>query len=99
MLVSCVTNVTGSTKYFEYHCYEGEDSNDAELWHHTHQKVKVLHELTDIDEEVGKIYRIRFPDGFEYDVFEDELLNTPSEYERPPYESDIRRNDPQEVEK
>ncbi len=25
-------------RWFEYHCYEGEDSSDAELWHHTHQQ-------------------------------------------------------------
>ena len=73
-----------STIYFEYHCWESEDSSDAELWHHTHQQVEVLQNIT-LDHDEFKMYRVKFNDGFEYDVFEDELLDSPDEYERPDY--------------
>ena len=71
---------------FEYHCYEGEDSSDAKLWHHTHQQVAVLKKLKppDVDPELS-MYHIKFADGFEYDVFSDELLLSPAEYTRPAY--------------
>lgn len=76
-------------RYFEYHCYEGEDSTDAELWHHTHQQVIILNKLDNPDEfDVGRMYLIRFPDSFEHEVFDDELLKGPSDYYRPNY---IRR--------
>jgi len=76
-------------RWFEYHCYEGEDSSDAELWHHTHQQVTILNKITNIDEaDVGRMYRVRFNNGFEYDVCDDELVSSPSEFERPDY----RRN-------
>lgn len=63
-------------KLFTYRCWESEDSCDAELWHHTRQRVRVLHKISSsqVDEaDVGKMYRVRFQDGFEYDVFEGEL--------------------------
>ena len=73
-------------RWFEYHCYEGEDTSDAELWHHTHQQVTVLNKINDIDEaDVGRMYRVRFQDGFEYDVCDDELVSSPSEFGRPDY--------------
>jgi hypothetical protein len=73
-------------RLFEYHCYEGEDSNDAELWHHTHQQVVILKKEVNIDEVyVGKMYRVRFSDGFEYDVCNDELVKDKSEFRRPDY--------------
>lgn len=73
-------------RLFEYHCYEGEDSSDAELWHHTHQQVIVLNKLTNIDGfDVGKMYRVRFGDGLEYDVSDDELMQSPNDYYRPNY--------------
>ena len=73
-------------RWFEYHCYEGEDSADAELWHHTHQQVKILHKEPNIDEfETGRIYQVRFQDGFESVVFNDELMGNLSEYYRPDY--------------
>ena len=71
--------------WFEYHCYEGEDSCDAELWHHTHQRVEILHEIKDVDREVGRMYRVRFSDGFEHDVFADELADSSSKFYRPNY--------------
>lgn len=74
----------GDTKWFEYHCYEGEDSGDAELWHRTHQQATILGEVS-ADPEIGKMYRVRFADGFAGDVFADELVDTPSEFHRPDY--------------
>lgn len=73
-------------RFFEYHCYEGEDSSDAELWHHTHQQVIVLNKIADIDEaDIGRMYRVRFDDGFEHDVFDDELIVNPIKFCRPDY--------------
>ena len=71
-------------RWFEYHCYEGEDSSDAELWHHTHQQVEVLGKL-DTDCGEPKQYQVKFSDGLEYDVFEDELVTDPSQFSRPDY--------------
>jgi hypothetical protein len=70
-------------RYFEYHCYEGEDSCDAELWHHTHQEVEVLGSVKDVDE---RMYCVQFSDGFQYDVFDDELVASPADYARPDYQ-------------
>ena len=61
---------------FTYRCWESEKSADAELWHRTGQRCTVLYELppdkVDI-EDVGRMFRVQFSDGFEYDVFSDEL--------------------------
>jgi hypothetical protein len=75
-------------RWFEYHCYEGEDSCDAELWHHTHQRVEVLEVDTGINCDRGEtapILKVRFPDGFEYEVFADELVKSPKQFYRPDY--------------
>lgn len=77
-------------RWFEYHGYEGEDSCDAELWHHTHQQVGVFGLLRGGDPEVGKMYRIRFTDGFEYEIFDDELVNNPSDFYRPDYKVEVK---------
>jgi hypothetical protein len=69
--------------WFEYHCYEGEDSNDAELWHHTHQRVKVIKKEQDCDQT--KMYMVQFVDGFKAVVFDDEILSGPEENERSDY--------------
>jgi len=66
----------GQTVPFTYKCFESEESHDAELWHHTNQKATVIRKLPkkDIDEhEVGRMYNVRFKDGFKYDVTEEEL--------------------------
>lgn len=64
----------GDSCHFTYRCWENEQSQDAELWHHTGQSVVILHRLSNIDEaQVGRMYRVEFADGFRYDVFEDEL--------------------------
>lgn len=64
---------------FEYRCWKSDASNDAELWHRTDQPVTVLRQLgpDEADEEVGPMYHVRFADGFEGDVFEDELIPPP----------------------
>ncbi len=73
-------------RYFEYHCYEGEDSADAILWHHTHQQVEVVSKYADMDEyETGRLYKVRFTDGLEYDVWNDELMRSQQDYYRPDY--------------
>lgn len=74
--------LAGGRRLFEYHCYEGEDSSDAELWYHTHQQVVVLSKLKDAE---LPMYHVRFVDGSEFDVFSDELVNTVSDYYRPDY--------------
>lgn len=78
-------------RWFEYHCYEGEDSSDAELWHHTHQQVEVIKRLEDTevigDTSTIPMYRVRFPDGFEYDIFDDELVASPKDFYRPDYKT------------
>ena len=71
-------------RWFEYHCYEGEDSCDAELWHHTHQQVAVIAKLKDTG---LPMYKVRFSDGLEYDVFSDELVNSPKDFERQNYKN------------
>ena len=76
-------------RWFEYHCYEGEDSSDAELWHHTHQMVKVLKkQVTDTGEP--RQYHVEFSDGFKYDVFDDELVSGPDKFDRPDYQQEDR---------
>lgn len=77
-------------RWFEYHCFESEESADKELWHRTHQQVEILHKLDNIDTEIGKMYRVKFPDGFESDVFQDELMKDPKLFHRPPYLADAQ---------
>jgi len=84
----------GDEAYFEYHCTEAHESAHAEWWYRSHQKIIVLGE-TDHDGWPGstfreraeasqpKVYSVRWPDGFEGAVFEDELLTSPSGYSRP----------------
>ena len=84
----------GKTFWFEYHCWESPKSGDAEVWYHSHQQVEVLG-FAECEpasfitfEERGEagaqlVYRVRFKDGLEWDVFEDELLDSPEEFSRP----------------
>jgi hypothetical protein len=85
-------DIIGKEFWFEYHCCESPDSTDAIVWYHSHQKVKVLL-VSEIgvgnniqersDNEQPRVYRVKFQDGLEWDVFEDELMNTPLEFYRP----------------
>ncbi len=65
--------------FFEYHCWESEQSSDAELWHHTHQEILVLRKLSKQESDLP-MYRVKFGDGLEYDVFADELLPLDKHY-------------------
>jgi hypothetical protein len=84
----------GERAYFEYHCLESDESGDAPAWYHSHQQVTVLGEAPSDawegstyqernEEGLSRMYRVRFDDGLEWDVFEDELLTGPQFYERP----------------
>ena len=84
----------GSKLWFEYHCLESEDSADAKLWKLSHQQVEVISfskcdplfytSLIERSENACQlVYVVRFADGSEFDVFEDELLNSIDEFERP----------------
>ena len=78
--------VIGKEFWFEYHCWESPESCDAEAWYRSHQKVRVIGRgEDDHDQYPGevKVYKIRFEDGLEYDVFEDELMDSPQEFYRP----------------
>ena len=58
--------------------YSGQD--DENLRRHDSAKVAVVRRLTskEVDEEeVGAMYRVRFPEGCEHDVFVDELDSDP----------------------
>lgn len=74
-------------RLFEYHCWEDERSNDAKLWHHTHQTVKVTMRTQHghIDSPTPTMYHIRFADGFEAEVWDDELVGSATDYQRPSY--------------
>ena len=87
----------GSRPWFEYHCYEGHDSADAAIWYRSHQQATIISvdETCDAfvcgivtrkerDESACSLmYCVRFDDGHEATVFEDELLDSPAEYYRP----------------
>lgn len=82
----------GQPYWFEYHCWESPQSSDAQLWYRSHQQVvpvKLIEKGHGKDEiERGKLghpamYNIRFSDGKEFGVFEDELMESKSEFIRP----------------
>jgi len=77
----------GKSYLFEYHCLESEKSSDAELWHRTRQRVKILSIVEkgggDTKEErlnAGHpaVYEIKFSDGHVRHAFEDEILGITS---------------------
>lgn len=79
-------DVVGKEMWFEYHCWESPNSDDAELWYRSHQKVKVLSRgIDDYDEfpEEPKVYNIEFSDGFKGTAYDDELFDDPIEFYRP----------------
>ncbi len=82
----------GQQCLFEYHCYEGHDSSDADLWYRSHQPVTVVKLLERghgqtiqqrCDNGHPAMYTVRFQDGLVKGVFEDELLNSEKEFTRP----------------
>lgn len=89
----------GTRAWFEYHCFESDESSDADLWHRSHQGVTVVrHDPTDHDcvraeaptmairgteYAMPCMYIIRFIDGHEAGVFEDELMTDRADFFRP----------------
>lgn len=86
----------GDRAHFEYHCYEGHDSHDAQAWYRSHQPVTVVSENEDDGQrkmfsnheeraEAGMpvSYHVRWGDGYEHTAFEDELLTHPKHFYRP----------------
>ncbi len=68
----------GDRALFEYHCFQSEESCDAELWHHTQQPCTIIgygddDEASAIDRG-GASYVVRFKDGFEGPAMQDELV-------------------------
>lgn len=89
----------GDRAWFEYHCLESDESCDVEVWRHSHEQVEVIGipvdqeplaqsaELTPqerLAEGIPRLYTVRWEDGFEHDVFEDELGLTTDFFHRPP---------------
>lgn len=83
----------GATAHFEYHCNRCHASLDAELWYHDRQTVTVVsidegsdgyHAFREGDSVQDRFdggfpvaYFVRFADGHEALVLEDELLSAP----------------------
>lgn len=83
----------GSIVWFEYHCNESHDSDHAQWWYRSHEKVKILRRIEKGEgKTIGKrclnghqaIYTVQFTDGFVGDVFEDELMKTKRFYRPAP---------------
>jgi hypothetical protein len=81
----------GRIFWFEYHCYESPESCDSEIWYRSHQKVKVIGvsewSFNNYEDRMNdgqpRVYLVEWEDGFQYDVFEDELFESPDEFYRP----------------
>ena len=84
----------GGRYWFEYRCEESHKSSDAQVWYRSHQQCIVLGFarcdppfFTGFVErgEAGTclVYRVRFDDGLEWDVFEDELMVDRKHFDRP----------------
>src|ERR1051326_2427982 len=92
----------GELAHYEYHCYQGHDSADAQLWYRSHQPVTVMKIVfagsgrtaeRRIANGEPRVYQVRFSDGHVGDVFEDELLVDPRFYQPeycPPPETERR---------
>jgi len=96
----------GGKYLFEYHCYEGHDSSDAQLWYHSHQPVIVLsmeEKGEGIDETerayngAPAVYKVKFEDDFVGVVLEDELVNSAKDFFRPDPPQTIKANDQFEI--
>lgn len=87
----------GDTAWFEYHCSESEDSDDADLWYRSHQQVTVVDVPNPEDYSYGdgktleermenaspRSYTVKFSDGVESRVIEDELFTSKDDFYRP----------------
>lgn len=73
-----------ATAWFEYHCWESDESADVEIWRRTHQRVTVLRMLT-LQESDYEMYEVRFTDGLTWHVFADELMRSSKQFERADY--------------
>jgi len=76
--------IIGKYYWFEYHCFESEESCDANLWHRTHSKVKVIKSYSPKEVDIP-VFNVEFNDGFIGTVTIDELLDNQGEFERPDY--------------
>jgi hypothetical protein len=82
----------GQTALFEYHCNESHDSAHAEVWYRSHQPVTVL-KMTEPgmgetyiergENGSPRCYRVRWADGYRFEVFEDELTDSAEDWHRP----------------
>lgn len=79
----------GKNYWFEYRCWESPNSQDAELWYHSHQVVKVLKmedpgigkdETERAKEGCPAAFKVKFSDGMTYTAMEDELLDSQSDF-------------------
>lgn len=70
--------------WFEYHCWESEQSADAKLWHHTHQRCTVLRMHTPAESDYED-YEVVFADGFVGTACADELMYDRAGFYRPDY--------------
>lgn len=86
------TPIAGTTKWFEYHCHEGLDSIDRDLWLRSHRQVRVVRvaeagygvtPLQRAENGQPRIYSLQWEDGYEGDAFEDEIMDSPEAFERP----------------
>jgi hypothetical protein len=82
----------GKSYWFEYHCWESDESSDAELWHHSHQKVEIIAmtepgygdtEEQRFENTQTAMFKVRFSDGLESEAAEDEILESKKQFERP----------------
>ena len=85
---------SGEWAWFEYHCFQSFNSQDAHLWVRSRQPVQVIGlddcdvvpELDTFDKRMDAamplVYQIKFPDGMVGSAFEDELTTTPADFER-----------------
>ena len=84
----------GTSRWFEYHCWESDRSADAALWRRSHQRVTVvrtapndgmgvptLKERIECGQPIA--YVVRFNDGELFTAAEDELLTRRKQFKRP----------------
>lgn len=74
----------GKTYWFEYHCDETDTSADVHLRNRSRSRVKVLKLSGDSapDDQDALVWEVQFDDGFVAPAFDDELLDSPEQYQR-----------------